>query len=40
MECILARGEKYNFVRKLAQNIKQTKDANTEEPEETNNVCK
>lgn len=30
MESILARGDNYNFLRKLAENIKQTKDANDE----------
>lgn len=40
MECILARGDNYNFTKKLAENIKHTKDANAEETDSTNHVCK
>lgn len=41
MECILARGDNYNFTKKLAHSIKQTKDANAEaeEMENANHVC-
>jgi hypothetical protein len=40
MECVLARGGNYNFTKKLAENIKQTTDANAEETEDANHVCK
>ena len=43
MECILARARRdtdnYNFTKKLADNIKQTKDANADETDDANHVC-
>ena len=39
MECILTRGDNYNFMKKLAENIKHTKDANDQETESVNRVC-
>ncbi|CAB4040380.1 sister chromatid cohesion PDS5 homolog A isoform X1, partial [Paramuricea clavata] len=38
MECILARGDNYNFTKKLAENIKHTKDANAEETDSANHA--
>ena len=40
MECILTRGDNHNFMKKLAENIKQTRDANAEETDKVNQVFK
>lgn len=40
MEPVLARGDNYNFMKKLAENVKQTKDAKAPDNEVLNKVCK
>lgn len=40
MEPVLARGDNYNFLKKLAENVKQTKDAKAPDDEDVNKVSK